>query len=64
MKRLREEVLFSIGPNRVPTHDDLKQLKYREYLWGSTRFLSSRHSQFVPYWTRPYGYFHLYVKSL
>lgn len=28
MKRLREEILSVIGPNRYPTYDDLREMKY------------------------------------
>lgn len=41
MKRLREEILSVIGPNRYPTYDDLRGMKYlRAVINGS--FLSSQ----------------------
>lgn len=28
LKRLREEILLTVGPDRFPTYDDLRDMKY------------------------------------
>lgn len=40
MKRLREEILSVIGPNRYPTYDDLREMKYLRAVINGTSLSS------------------------
>jgi hypothetical protein len=49
LRRLREEVMEKIGPNRRPEYDDLKEMKYLRAVINGKGF------QAFFLWTRTYG---------
>jgi hypothetical protein len=41
LSRLREEILDKVGPNRRPTYDDIRELKYLRAVINGTYMLVS-----------------------
>ena len=47
LKRLREEILRSVGPTRRPTYDDIREMKYLRAVLNGTPVVFSVHAGLI-----------------